>query len=73
MKTSADLARDAEERLDTSNSQVQRPLVMSKNKKVVVLIKDELGGKIMKKIVALRSNMYTYLTDEDRVDKKQRV
>ena len=73
MKTSADLARDAEERLDTSNSQVQRPLVMSKNKKVVVLIKDGLGGKIMKKIVALRSNMYTYLTDEDRVDKKQRV
>lgn len=73
MKTSADLARDAEERLDTSNSQVQRPLVMSKNKKVVVLIKDELGGKIMKKIVALRSNMYTYLTDEDHVDKKQRV
>lgn len=73
MKTSADLARDAEERLDTSNSQVQRPLVMSKSKKVVVLIKDELGGKIMKKIVALRSNMYTYLTDEDHVDKKQRV
>ena len=73
MKTSADLARDTEERLDTSNSQVQRPLVMSKNKKVVVLIKDELGGKIMKKIVALRSNMYTYLTDEDHVDKKQRV
>ena len=73
MKTSADLARDAEERLDTSNSQVQRPLVMSKNKKVVVLIKDELGGKIMKKIVALRSNMYTYLTNEDHVDKKQRV
>ena len=73
MKTSTDLARDAEERLDTSNSQVQRPLVMSKNKKVVVLIKDELGGKIMKKIVALRSNMYTYLTDEDHVDKKQRV
>lgn len=73
MKTSADLARDAEERLDTSNSQVQRPLVMSKNKKVVVLIKDELGGKIMKKIVALRSNMSTYLTDEDHVDKKQRV
>ena len=72
MKTFADLARDAEERLDTSNSQVERPLVMSKNKKVVVLIKDELGGKIMKEIVALRSNMYTYLTDEDHVDKKQR-
>ena len=72
MKTFADLARDAEERLDTSNSQVERPLVMSKNKKVVVLIKDELGGKIMKEIIALRSNMYTYLTDEDHVDKKQR-
>ena len=33
-------------------------------------MKDELGGRIMKKYVALRPNMYTYLTDDGHVNEK---
>ena len=33
-------------RFDTSNSEVKRPLPTGKNKKVIGLMKDELGGKI---------------------------
>ena len=39
-----DIADDVEKRSDTSNYGVNRPL---KNKKVIGLMKDELGGKIM--------------------------
>ena len=34
------------------------------NKKVIGIIKDELGGKIMKKFVGLRVKTYSYLTDD---------
>ena len=43
---------------------------MVKNKKSIDLMKDELGGKIIKEIVALRLKMYSYLTDEDHAEKK---
>ena len=33
---------------DTSNYTVERPLPMGMNKKVIGMMKDELGGKIMK-------------------------
>lgn len=33
-------------------------------------MEDELGGKIMEKILALRPKMYSYLTDDDHVDQK---
>ena len=33
-------------------------------------MEDELGGKIMEEILALRPYMYSYLTDDDHVDKK---
>lgn len=33
-------------------------------------MEDELGGRIMKKIVAARSKMYINSTDDDHVDKK---
>ena len=42
-----DIANDVEERFDTSNCEVNRPLPKGKNKKVIGLIRDELGGKIM--------------------------
>ena len=45
-----DIADEVEKRFDTSNYEVDRPLPTGKNKKVIRLIKDELGGKIIKRI-----------------------
>ena len=41
-----------------------------KNEKVIRLMKDELGGKIMAKFVWLRAKTYSYLTDDGSEDKK---
>ena len=49
-----DIAQDVEERLDTSNYNVDRPLPKGKNKKVIGLKKDELGGGIITQFIALR-------------------
>ena len=49
--------------VNTSNYELERPLPRGKNKKVIELIKDELGGKIMIEFAALRSETYSYLTD----------
>ena len=42
-----DIANDVENRFNTSNYEVNRPLPMGKNNKVIGLMKDELGGKII--------------------------
>ena len=65
-----DIANDVEKRFDTSNYEVNRPLPARKNKKVIGLMKDELGGKIMTEFVALRPKTYSYLTDHCEEDKK---
>ena len=41
-----------------------------KIKKVIELMKDELGTKIMKKFVWLRAKTYSYLIDDGSEDKK---
>ena len=56
-----DIARDVEERFDTSNYNVD---TKGKNKKVISLMKDELGGGIITEFVALRPKTYSYMTDE---------
>ena len=50
--------------------EVNRPLLMGKNKKVIGLMKDELGGKIIREFVTLRPRTYSYLTDDGKEDKK---
>ena len=65
-----DIANDVEKRFDTSNYEVDRPLPTGKNKKVIGLMKDELGGKIITEFVALRPKTYSYLTDDCKEDKK---
>ena len=42
-----DIANNVEKRFDTSNYEVDKPLPKGKNKKVIGLMKDELGGKII--------------------------
>ena len=65
-----DLAEDVEKRFDTSNIEGNRPLHIGKNKRVIILMKYELGGKIMKEIMALRPKIYSYLKDDNHVDKE---
>ena len=65
-----DIANDAEKRFDTSSYEVDRLLPTGKNKKVIGLMKDELGGKIITEFVALRPKTYSYLTDKSKEDKK---
>ena len=68
-----DISNDVEKRFDTSSYEVNRPLPTGKNKKVVGLMKYELGGKIMTDFVALRPKTYSYLADDCKEDKKAKV
>ena len=52
-----DIAEDVETRFDTSNYELERPLPKGKNKKVIALMKDELGGKILTKFVELKEEL----------------
>ena len=65
-----DIAEYFEARFDTTNYQLNRPLPKGKNKKVVDVMKDELGGKIMKEFLGLRAETYSYLIDDGNEDKK---
>ena len=64
------IANVLEKKYNTSNYTVERPLPMGKNKKVIGMMKDELGGKIMKEFIGLRPKCYSYLTDDGKIDKK---
>ena len=64
-----DISINVEKRFDTSNSECNRPLLTGKNKKVIGLMKDELGGKIILEFVTLRPKTYSYLTDDGKEDK----
>ena len=55
-----DIANDVEKWFDTSNYDEieKRPLPISKNKNVICIFKNELGGKIMIGFVGLRAKTY---------------
>ena len=67
-----DIANDVEKWFGTSNydENDETPLPIGKNKKVIGLFKDELGGKIMIEFVGLRVRTYVYLMDDDSEHKK---
>ena len=68
-----DISDDVDNRFDTSNYEVKRPLPIGKNKKVIGLMKDGLGGEIITEFIALRPKTYSYLTDNDKIDKKAKM
>ena len=65
-----DIANDVEKRFDTSNYECDRPLPTGKNKKVIGLMTDELGGRVITEFVDLRPKTYSCLTDDCKEDKK---
>ena len=67
-----DIANDVEKRFDTSNCEVNRPLSTAKNKKIIGLMKDELGGEIITEFVTLRPKTYSFLTDDGKEDKNSK-
>ena len=66
------IADDVEKRFDTSNYEVNRPLPTEKKKKMIGLMKDELGGETMIGFPALRTKTYSYLIDDGRNDRKSK-
>ena len=55
-----DIVDDFKEWFDTSNYDNNRPLPIGKNKKVIGLVKYELGGKIMTELLGLKQkHMHT--------------
>ena len=65
-----DIANDVDKRYDTSNYECHRPLSAGRIKKIIGLMKDELGGRVITEFVALRPKTYSYLTDDCKEDKK---
>ena len=67
-----DISNDVDGWFDTSNYNENniRPLPIGKNKRVPRLFKDELGGKIMVEVVALRPKTWAYLMDDGSEHKK---
>ena len=64
-----DIADNVKKRFDSSNYECNsiewnRPLPKGKNKKVIGLMKDELGRRIMTEFVALGLKTYSYLMDD---------
>ena len=58
----SDISPDVESRFDISGYPNDRsgPLPIGKNKKVIGLMRDELGGEIMKEFISLRPKMCSY-------------
>ena len=65
-----DIAEDFEKIFETSNFEIVIPLLKGKNEKLIGIMKDELVGKIMKELVALRIKTNTYLKKLNDENKK---
>ena len=67
-----DITDEVSARFDTSGYCPNRPLPVGLNKKVIGLMKDELGGKIMTDFMALRPKLYSYKKLDGSEDKKRK-
>ena len=62
-----DIVDDVKKRFGTSNYATKRP-PQKRNKKVIGLMKDKLGGTIMTEFAGLRPKTYSCLIDDGRGD-----
>ena len=46
-----------------------RPLLLGNNRNVISLLKDKLGGQIMKEFAGLKAKTYSYLKENNDEDK----
>lgn len=60
-----------EKKIETSKYEVERPHLIGKNEKVLSRIRNKLSDVIMKEFVGLLPKMYSYLTDDEKVEKKE--
>ena len=65
-----DITDDVPARFDTSGYCLNRPLPVGLNKKIIGLMKDESGGKIMTEFVALGPKLCSYKKLDGSEDKK---
>ena len=65
-----DIAEDVETRFDISNYELHWPLPKRKKKKVILLMKNELGRKAMTKFVELNAKAYNYFIDDGSENRK---
>ena len=70
-----DIAKDVDKRLHISeySKDENRPSPIGKNKKVIGLMKDKLGGKIMNEFVVLKAKMYAYRKIDKEVEAQKSV
>ena len=67
-------AEDVEARFDTLNMKQKHYIAYrKKNEKVIGLMKDEFGGKVMTKFIGLKAKSYSHLIDDSSQDKKARI
>ena len=57
-------------RFDTSNYNTEKQILRGKSSKVIGLMKDELGGKVMAEFIVLRPKTYSYLRNDNDKNKK---
>ena len=67
-----DISKDLDQKFDTSNypKDYKSEIPTGKNKKVIGMMKDEAGGKIIKEFIGLRAKLYSYKMYEGKEEKK---
>ena len=67
-----DISNDVKDKFDTSNFEKDHPsnIFFQGNKKVIGMMKDEAGGKIIDEFVGLRAKLYSYKMHRGKSEKK---
>ena len=66
------IAEDVETKFETTNYELNRPLPKGKDKKVVNVMTNELGGKTIKEFDRLGAKGYSYLINYDSEEQNAR-